>query len=42
MYCSTKTGDPGHSKPDLIDHLLPVLDICYHEVYIFELQSGME
>jgi hypothetical protein len=28
------------TPPELIDHLKPVVLICYHVAYIFELQTG--
>jgi len=30
----------GRSPPELIDHLLPVVNNCYHVDYIFELKIG--
>jgi hypothetical protein len=31
---------PDHSPPDLIDHVPPAKNNCYHVDYIFELKTG--
>ena len=40
VFQCARTGGPDHIPPELIDHVLPVVNNRYHVEYIFEFKTG--